>query len=262
MKWVNLVYRINKIFNMIRKRKKASDDYDWEFYTGIYKDGLNNAAKEETLILNEGDYVFTDGQLLFKNKHILPLPSIHHLVYETLLSLNLQSAMDVGFGAGDHLHNIQLLSPGIKLSGIDVSKGQVQLAKNRHHNLCAWIQQYDMTTPPDQVSLPKVDAAYTMAVIQHIRESHTNALINLFHIASKYVILAENWKRHAFMDDISDLFKFKKIPWENIYFYYRESENTKDNQNKPSVMIISSQPISFYPVLRDYRVLSKMITYM
>jgi len=262
MKWVNFAYRLNKIFNMILKGKKVPDDYDWKFYTGIYKDGLDNAAKKETLILKEGDYVFADGQLLLKNKHILPLSPIHQLVYETLLSLNLQSVMDIGLGAGDHLHNIQMLSPEIKIYGIDVSKGQIELAKDRHPNLGAWTQQYDITTPPGQAFLPKVDAAYTMAVIQHIRKNHNDALINLFNIASKYVLLAENWKRHAFMDDIFNLFKSNKIPWESIYFYHRESEITKENQNKPSMMIISSEPIPFYPVLEDYRVLSETMVHM
>jgi len=262
MKWVNLAYRLNKIFNMILKGKKVPDDYDWEFYTGIYKDSLDNASKKETLILKEGDYVFTDRQLLIKNNHIFPLSPIHHLVYETLLSLNLQSVMDIGSGAGDHLHNIQMLSPEIKLYGIDVSKGQVELANDRHPNLGACIQQYDITTPPEQASLPKVDAVYTMAVIQHIRENHTDALLNLFHIANKYVLLAENWKRHAFMDDISNLLKSNKIPWKNIYFYYREAKITEEHQNKPTVMIISSEPIPYYPVLEDYRALSETIVYM
>jgi len=261
MKWVNLVYRINKILNMIRKRKKTPDDYDWDFYTGIYKDGLDNLAKDGTLILNDGDYVFTDQKLLLK-KQILPLNPVNHLIYETVLQLNTQSAMEIGSGAGDNLHNIQLLSPGINLYGIDVSVGQVELAKHRHPNLHAQIHQNDIRIPVDQLSLPKVDVAFTMAVIMHIRENHMNALINLFHIAGKYVILVENWKRHAFMDDIRELFELNKIPWENIYFYYRKSEITKQDQNKPSLMLISSEQIPFYPVLTDYQVMTDMITYL
>jgi hypothetical protein len=246
---------------MIRKGKKTPDDYDWDFYSGIYKDGLDNMEKEGTLVLNDGDYVFTDQQLLLK-KQILPLNPVYHLLYETLLQLNTQSVMEIGSGAGDHLHNIQLLSPAIKLYGIDVSKGQVDLAKRRHPNLRARNQQYDIRTPVDQLSLPKVDVAYTMAVIMHIREGHTNALINLFHIASKYVILVENWKRQAFMDDIQELFKLNKIPWKKIYFYYHKSEIIKKDQNQPSLMLISSEQIPFYPVLTDYQVMTDMVTYL
>jgi len=101
-----------------------------------------------------------------------------------------------------------------------------------------------------------------MAFIMHIRENHMNALINLFHIAGKYVILVENWKRHAFMDDIRELFELNKIPWKNIYFYYRKSEIEKQDQNIPSLMLISSEQIPFYPVLTDYQVMTDMITYL
>jgi hypothetical protein len=101
-----------------------------------------------------------------------------------------------------------------------------------------------------------------MAVIMHIREDHANALINLFHIASKYVILVENWKRQAFMDDIQELFKLNKIPWKKIYFYYHKSEIIKKDQNQPSLMLISSEQIPFYPVLTDYQVMTDMVTYL
>jgi hypothetical protein len=244
------LYRINKFLNMIRTRKKAVDDYDWKYYSDLYHEGLKDVAKNHTLELKTGDYKYDNGHLVLQ-KDVNPLHPNYHIIYETILQLNPESVMEIGCGCGDHLHNISILSPQIKLFGFDVSAGQVEFLKRRHPDLNAQIRKYDITVDPDQLELFAVDVAYTQAVIMHIRQNHLNALTNLFSIAKKQIILMENWKRHDFMVDIQNLFKAKKLKWPALQFYYRNSEETQ----KPHLMIISAEPLTQYPVLTSYSIL-------
>jgi hypothetical protein len=248
------LYRIRKFLNMIRTGKKAVDDYDWKYYADLYREGLKDIERDYTLAFEPGDFSFKNGTLILK-KDMKPLHPNYHIIYETILQLNPASVMEIGCGCGDHLHNLSILSPGIRLHGFDVSEGQVEFLKRRHPDLKAWITQYNITIEPQLLNLPKVDIAYTQAVIMHIRQNHLNALANLFRIAKKQIVLMENWKRHAFMSDIQTLFHEKKLPWDKIHFYYRESMTTK----KPHLMIVSAQKLPQYPVLTDYSILSDTV---
>jgi len=107
-------------------------------------------------------------------------------------------------------------------------------------------------TVPFTDNFPKVDLSFTQAVIMHIHtgESHLTALANLFNISNKYVMLMERWKNHRFMDDIKLLREQKKIKWDNLYFHYRISAETK----RPHLMICSNQKLD-YPALTDYTIL-------
>jgi Methyltransferase domain. len=251
----NTIYRIKKLLNMIITGKKAVDDYDWKYYADLYREGLKDVAKDHTLELKVGDYKFDNGHLVLQND-VYPLHPNYHIIYETILQLNPDSVMEIGCGCGDHLHNISVLSPHITLHGFDVSAGQIAFLKKRHPDLNAQVRQYDITINPQQLDLQKVDLAYTQAVIMHIRKNHLNALTNLFNVAKKHIILMENWKRHDFMNDMQNLFTENKLPWSNLYFYYRESEATK----KPHVMIVSAQPLTQYPVLTDYKILRDTVS--
>jgi SAM-dependent methyltransferase len=251
---VNVKYRFKKILKMLVTGRKAVDDYDWQFYTGIYRDGLKDVAKDHSLALAPGDYEFQGGKLLQKN-HGLPLHPNYSIIYETLLQLQPNSVMEIGCGCGDHLHNIQVLASAIKLFGVDISQGQLKFLQQRHPDLNAVIRQYSITTPPRLCDLPQVDVAFTQAVIMHIRKDHQDALVNLFHIARHQVVLMENWKRHEFMPDIQRLFDEKKLPWKSIYFYYRDSYASE----KPHLMIVSSQPLPQYQPLADYSTLRNTV---
>jgi hypothetical protein len=83
----------------------------------------------------------------------------------------------------------------------------------------------------------------------HIKtdDLHMQALANMFTIATKQVVLIENWKHHNFMDDILALRSHGRIPWKQVYLYYRISKE----QQKPSIMVCSSVPLD-YPVLDNY----------
>lgn len=251
----NFTYRVKKLLKTIVTGKKAPDDYEWQFYADLIKEGIKDVSRCHTFVLNPGDYEFHEGRLELKDR-ILPLHPNYQIIYETLLQLKPDSVMDVGCGFGDSLHNINTLCPKIRLFGIDISRGVLRASKNRHPELNAQVQQCDIKIPTRQLSIPKVDIAFTQSVIMHMRVNHLNALANLFHIAHKQLILMENWKRHEFMNDITFLFDEKKLPWDNIYFYYRESEVLK----KPHLMIISSKPLPQYPILTDYQILRNAVS--
>lgn len=236
-----------------RKSNTLTDDFDWDIYTIHYKGELSEIQNVHTLIIRPEDYVLKDGELKI-NKSILPLHPSHRLLYETILQLSPDSIMELGCGGGDHLYNLNVLDPKIKLYGIDRSKDQINFLYQRHPNLHADIQNLDITLP-HPFNSPQVDVAYTQAVIMHLNtgNNHLVALANLFSYAKKQVILMENWKQHNFLRDIQFLFENKMINWDNIFFYFRESIEWKI----PHIMIVSSLPLN-YPELKDYAVLKRI----
>lgn len=245
-----LLYSIGRFRNLLQG-KSTQDDYHWDLYSTLYRGELKSNAKFFTSILKEGDYVYKEGSLIKSNSNSLPLHANHRLIYETILQLNPSSVFELGCGGGDLLHNINLLNGNIKLYGADLSVEQLKLFKERHPKLNASVHQYNCTLP-FPATTPQVDIAYTQAVIMHIQtgNSHLIALSNLFRVAAKQVILMENWTKHEFLDDIKKLHALRIIPWNEIYFYYRESEEFK----KPHLMIVSSQPLQ-YNQLTDFSVL-------
>jgi SAM-dependent methyltransferase len=251
---VNLGYRVKKIANMILTGKRAPDDYDWKYYSGIYRDGLAGVGKDHVLALKEGDYRFENGRLVRK-QNILPLHENHRIIYETLLQLDPGTVFEVGCGCGDHLHNIKTLNPGIGVYGIDISEGQLDFLKQRHPDLRDSVKQYNITVPLRDNALPEADVVYSQAVIMHIRENHLSGLENMFRLARRQVVLMENWKRHEFMDDIRSLLDRKRLAWENVYFHYRNSSMT----GKPHLMIVSRTPLPQYPVLETYGALKETV---
>lgn len=248
-------YRIiNKVGKLLGK--KQLDDFDWKLYNIHYEGELDSISKNHTIMLKQGDYIFTDQNLIKQNGQILPLHPNHRLMYETILQLRPSSAMEFGCGGGDHLHNLSLLIPGIKLYGLDISENQIKFLKKRHPSLQAAISRFDITLPLP-VNTQEVDIAYTQAVIMHIQtgNAHKVALRNLFHAATRQVVLMENWKRHNFMEDINELFNKNIIPWKQIFYYYRDSEELK----KPHIMLVSAVPLPQYKILEDYRVLAENV---
>lgn len=249
---------MNKYFVLAKDNKMWSgvpdkDDFNWSLYNLHYRGELELISKKNTLTLSKNDYHFFGNELVRINKDVLPLHPNHKLLYETILQLNPESVFELGCGNGMHLNNLQTLSQKIKLSGIDRSKDQVEFFHESYPNLKAEIKQYDATMPFGN-SFPKVDVAYTQAVIMHIKtnDSHLVALANLFNVAKKQVILMENWNSHKFMKDTRYLFDKKLISWENLYVYYRVS---KENPNT-RLMVCSQYPLD-YPVLTNYEEMRK-----
>ena len=243
---------VNALLKSIRKKKTVADDFDWEVYNTQYRKQVIDISKEHIQVLRDNDYIFDNNTLKINNRGILPLHPNHRLLYETILQLNPASVFELGCGCGDHLHNIDLLCNNMELYGVDISGDQLAFLRERHPNLNASVDQYDCTLPFPLI-FPKVDVAYTQAVLMHIQtgNGHMIALSNLFSLATKQIVLMENWTRHEFMKDINRLYALKVIPWKEVYFYYRDSEELK----RPHIMIVSSLPLNQYKPLTDFGIL-------
>jgi hypothetical protein len=72
-------------------------------------------------------------------------------------------------------------------------------------------------------------------------------LENLFKIATRYVILMENWTQHSFLRDIHDLIETGCIPWKQCHLYYRSNACNPDVK----LLLASSTPLNYLP-LTDY----------
>ena len=245
-------YQAKLLIRSIFSKKATKDDFDWSLYTDHYKEELKHVAKKHTIILNPGDYEFLDNRIILR-RNIMPLHPNYRLVYETILQLGAESVLEAGCGRGDHIHNISLLLPCAKLYGLDISRKQIDYLHWTYPDLKAAISQIDLTSSSVRMKMPTVDLAFTQAVLMHIRNEngYLMALENIFRAVNKQVILMENWRKHEFMEDIKLLFDQRRIPWRNMHFYYRVSEELK----RPHLMIISSQPLPQYPGLEDYSLL-------
>jgi len=229
----------------------ADDDFDWRAYSTHYAEELKEMEQDYLMRLAPEDYLFAEG-ILTRQSSARPLHPNHRLLYETLLQLAPQSAMEIGCGAGDHLYNLSLLAPKIYLSGVDRSQDQLTFLKRRSPNLKAAVTQLDITRPLPKPP-PGADVSYTQAVIMHIKteDHHLTALSNMFQIATKQVVLLENWRHHLFLDDIRRLHAQGRIPWKELHFYFRRAP---EMGNRPHLMVISATPLDYEP-LTDYNAL-------
>jgi SAM-dependent methyltransferase len=243
-KWLHL-------FGQSSAAECAGDDFDWRAYSTHYAEELKEVEKDHTTRLSPQDYRFADGRLT-QQSSILPLHPNHRLLYETLLQLQPASVLELGCGGGDHLYNLSILAPQIQVAGVDRSIEQLTLLERRSPGLRAVVSQADITCPLP-ASLSPVDIAYTQAVIMHIQtgEHHLTALANLFEIATKQVVMIENWERHPFLEDIRRLHAQGRIPWKSLHFYFRRAPEFGD---KPHLMVISAVPLDYEP-LEDYNAL-------
>lgn len=228
------------------------DDYDWDRYPVQYRAQLDEVRKQHALKLSKGDYEFIDNRLQQQRDSILPLHTNHRLLYETILQLRPHNVMEIGCGAGDHLHNLHILAPEIDLFGCDVSDEQLRFARERSPDLTANLWRIDITKR--QTLTKSFDLCFSQAVIMHIRRKnrYLTALSNMFGLAGKYVILMENWASHSFIEDIQELHDQKKINWVDLFFHYREAPELK----APHLMVVSSRKLE-YPILTSYDLLRR-----
>jgi SAM-dependent methyltransferase len=247
-----IVSRFSEPARAAKPSQFVDDDFDWRTYHDHYQGELASIQETHTLQLTEGgDYTF-DGGGLTRRTSIAPLHPNHRLLYETILQLAPTSVLEVGCGGGDHLRNFQLLSPRITYHGVDRSEEQLNLLKKRNPGLRAEIGQRDITLPFSEL-WSRVDTCYTQAVIMHIKtgNGHLVALANLFKLATKHVVLMENWRHHEFLDDVRFLHRNRMIPWEHLYSYVRRSPEL---DNRPHLLVFSSSPLDYEP-LHDYEAL-------
>lgn len=244
-------YHLLKTLGKARNKSASSarDMFDWSFYNTYYRGEMQEARKNYTVSLQDGDYFLNNGKLVKADEKIKPLHPNHRLLYETILELKPASAFELGCGNGMHLHNLKILNKNLVLSAIDREKDQINFLFESYPGLDATVKIFDATKPFPSELFPKVDLTFTQAVIMHIHtgDTHLTALANLFNLSKKYVILMESWKNHRFMDDITELHRAKKINWPEVHFYYKICPET----GRPHIMICSAEPIDF-PVLNKY----------
>ena len=248
-------YSIRALPYTIRKAvhgKDTLDDFDWSQYNRHYRGELEDLAQVNTTILRAQAYEFAAGKLSM-NQASRPLHPNHALLYETILRLEPTTVLEAGCGGGDHLQNLSVLDPTLKLWGVDRSEDQIAFLKERHPHLAVKVSTCDLTLPYPSDG-PRVDLAFTQAVIMHIRtgNGHLVALANLFQAAAKFVVLLENWTRHRFVDDIRFLADRKILPWSEIHLSYRSTPNP----GGPRILIASSAPVASAPALTSYEQLT------
>lgn len=197
-------------------------------------------------------YSIVKGKIIL-DPSLLSLNPNHKLLYETIYDLKPGSLLEVGFGCGDHLSNIQKILPETEINGCDLLESQRRFLLARHPKLKtnANLFVHDITLFPPNI---KVDLVYTQAVIMHIQRNncHLNALRNMFHASKKYIVLMENWSEHKFYNDITKISREPGFPWENIYLYVNDD-------GKQILMVISNTVLEGYRELHNNKELLKYL---
>lgn len=232
-------YQIHmRLFN---EHKNLNDDFDWTKYHLYYREELKSVARGATLVPQQGDFEFSQGRILQKNKNIKPLHPNSHLLYELVLGLAPASILEVGCGGGDHLRNLGLFNPKIKVFGIDRSEGQLATLKSRHPKLPAELAITDVTSL--SARLPLVDLIYTHAVLMHISETQNRfaiALDNIFKAAQSQVVMIENWSEHDFLSAVRVAIE-ANADWSKAKIYYTYRPEFPDVR----ALIVSKQSLPF-----------------
>lgn len=226
------------------------DDYDWGIYPSEYKAQLDSMQRAWTQKLQKGDFVLTDGSIALRDG-LQPLHPNHSCLYETVGALKPATAIEVGCGGGDHLHNIGMIYPDIEIRGFDRSEGQLDFLRHRSPHLAPLVETRDITLPPSR-NLPKADLVYSQAVIMHIQagNSHLVALSGMFRMARRFVVLMENFKKHSFVEDIKRLHHEQMIDWDVVRFYFHR------HGGKPRILIVSQDELPLEE-LKEYSQLTE-----
>jgi hypothetical protein len=248
-------WKIGKKLHLFSARNTdAHDMFNWNLYNLHYRGELREEAKVHAINLEPNDYALRNNELTKINQNIKPLHDNHLLLYETILQLNPDSVIEMGCGNGMHLHNLNVLVPKIKLTGVDKDEKQLAFLHECYPDLKAKINKLDATLPLPSDYRGIADLSFTQAVLMHIHTNATHlvALENLFNLSKKHVVMMEKWRNHNFFDDIKMLYNHKKIGWTNLFFYYKISKEFRT----PHLMICSEEPLD-YPELTDYNIFLK-----
>ena len=217
-----------------------ADDFDWVTYNEAYAKQMLGFEKDHTSKLASGDFqVAEDGSIQLSDQ-VKPLHPNHRCLYETIGALAARSVIELGCGGGDHLHNIGEIYPQLDRWGYDRSDGQLDFLRARSPHLAGIVQARDMTQP-HTADLRQADVVYTQAVIMHIHagDGHLVAMTNACKMATRAVVLMENWERHDYIADLKALHAEGKIDWPELHFSFRRLDG------RPYILIASPQPTGF-----------------
>jgi SAM-dependent methyltransferase len=198
----------------------AEDDFNWGRYHLEYEQQLRNLEAHHNLRLQPGEATWNESGI--EGSSAALLHGNHELLYTTVLGLRPCSVLEAGCGGGDHLHNLLLLDPNLRVAGVDRSKEQIDTLVRRNPELADLVRAVDLTLPvPSDIATSSL--VYTQAVIMHIQtgNGHRVALANLFRLAEDYVVLVENWERHNFLSDIAELHAVGVLGWPELHLYWR-----------------------------------------
>lgn len=253
---MNILKAIQKKVRGIGRRIGLMDDFDWSSYNKEeYAKQVNDLERKYTFILPDGKFKVEGGKIKL-DSGLLPLNEHHQALYESVLKLCPNSVLEVGFGCGDHLHNIKKLLPDVQLNGTDLLKAQLNFLEERHPGLKnqAKLAIADITLPLAEGM--SADLVYTQAVLMHIQRynSYLSALKNIFLSAKKYVVLQENWTRHNFFEDIKKISKESDFPWQNTHFYIYDA-------GRQVSLILSNSPLHLFKEIKSNQELLKYYNY-
>lgn len=219
-----------------------SDDFDWTTYNESYAKQLAKMERDHTLKLAPGDAILAHNALVLR-AGLKPLHENHAALYTAIATLAPKTAIEIGCGGGDHLHNLGLLTPAIDIRGFDRSDGQLSYLRQRSPHLADKVGVLDITMPPSR-NLPTADLVYTQAVLMHIQagNGHLVALANMTRIARDTMVLMENWRRHPFQDDIRRLHELGCLAWDEVHFHVWRLAG------RPKAMVVSRTALPLEPL--------------
>ena len=233
-------------------RRDGDDDFNWSRYSTHYKGELELGARTRTLSIERGDYSFENGRLYHRSS-CLPIHPNAHVLYETILQLQPQSALEVGCGGGDNLANLSTLEPSLHLRGIDISPEQLNLLTQRHPRFTGLVEVGDITQAISHI--PPAGLVFTQAVLMHIGTSHgrwERGIKNLFHLANHHIVLMEHWTKHDYFSLLRKFTPGIDIPWPTLHLYVRSS----DGRRSPTVLIASRNQLPFEPLQHPEQLLN------
>ena len=220
---------------------KAKDDYDdWEVMYSHYKQHMDSLQSQNTIFLKEGRGWVDKDRNIKIDPGLRPLHINWRSVYEVILRLGAQSVFEIGYGFGHNLNNLQVLSPGMKVCGIEVSERMhahaIGMLPHLKDNLLVG-HSADYLNPRYNNS---ADIAFSRGVIMFLTR-HMEIIHNMFLVAKEQVVMLEGWTSHEYYKDIQAYAQSDKFPWPELHMYCYDAEII--GKDKPRVMICSRTPI-------------------
>lgn len=182
------------------------DDFDWSTYEQHYGPQNEIEAKNFSYDLADIDYHVASGRI-FTVADAKPVHPLHRALFEAILNLPpLDSLHEIGTGGGKLIVNLgYLLGPGPVRGASDIGSGQLALFERRWPDAWRTVKPFihDITESPLPTST-RADLVLVATVLMHIkrREAYHSALKNLLRSANKYLVLAENWGAHDYVEEL------------------------------------------------------------
>jgi ubiquinone/menaquinone biosynthesis C-methylase UbiE len=177
--------------------KKVLDDFPWKTYTkDDYAPQHLDIHKDFTLLLKSNDF----GNLM---------PGVS-LLYQNIMALDIDDALEVGAGSGVNLMNLKLIIPNMDFYGIELLESQLTYG----------FLEFGERFPKDAIVVGNFldlndltnstyDLVFTNAVVMHLSQKKAILMIkNMIRSSNKYVLMHENLESsHDFVYLLNELKK-------------------------------------------------------